>query len=178
MGDVLSYILDGGPCTFGLESTILSLINEQEPTLLRFGPITQEQLENALGKPIKIGGHSIQSQEPHLSPGLYKKHYSPKTPLYLVQNLNYYQPNDKLKEIFNNNSAHIYLFSPQKKLNKNEFILSKSYQLQEAAANLFSLLQKIDLMNFSSIWIEKAPSEGLGNAINDRLSRAAHFKLD
>lgn len=178
MGDVLSYILDGGPCTFGLESTILSLIDENNPTLLRFGPITKEQLETFLGRSIKLGGHIMEDKEPHLSPGLYKKHYSPNTPLYLVSNLNHYISDSELTSTFHKNSARIYLFPPEKELTNNDFVLSNKSNLQEVAANLFNVLQKVDLMHFSSIWIEKAPACGIGNAINDRLSRAAHFNLE
>ena len=177
MGDVLAYILDGGPCQCGVESTILSLLDENKPTLLRFGPIAKEELETFLGQEIAVGSLLVQDKEVHLSPGLYKKHYSPKTPLYWVTSLNHYKPTDDLREIFSHNSAHIYLFPPDKHLQENEFVLSKNNQLKEVAANLFALLQKIDLMKFSSIWIEKAPAVGIGNAINDRLSRAAHFKL-
>lgn len=177
MGDVLSYILDGGPCTFGLESTILSLVDENEPTLLRFGPITKEQLEAFLGRSIKVGGHSVEGKEPHLSPGLYKKHYSPKTPLYLVSDLSHYVPKTELKNIFYENSARIYLSSPKKELASNEFVLSYTNDLKEVGSHLFDVLQKVDLMHFSSVWIEKAPAVGIGNAINDRLSRAAHFNL-
>lgn len=177
VGDVLSYILDGGPCTFGLESTILSLVDENEPTLLRFGPITKEQLETFLGRSVKVGGHSAENKEPHLSPGLYKKHYSPKTPLYLVSNLSHYVPNAGLERIFYKNSVRIYLGPPKKELTNNEFVLSCANDLQEVAAHLFDVLQRVDLMHFSSIWIEKAPAHGIGNAINDRLLRAAHFNL-
>lgn len=177
MGDVLSYILDGGPCTFGLESTILSLVDENEPTVLRFGPITKEQLETFLGRSIKVGSHSVENKEPHLSPGLYKKHYSPKTPLYLVSDLSHYIPEPKFSHVFCENSARIYLFPPKKELTHNEFVLSYTNDLKEVASHLFGVLQKVDLMKFSSIWIEKAPAGGIGNAINDRLSRAAHFNL-
>ena len=119
----------------------------------------------------------MRDQEPHLSPGLYKKHYSPKTPLYWVKDLKNFHPTNDLQDTFVKNAAHVYLFPPEKKLEANDFVLSPNHQLQEVAANLFSLLQKVDLMNFSSIWIEKAPEKGMGNAINDRLSRAAHFNL-
>ena len=119
----------------------------------------------------------MEDKEPHLSPGLYKKHYSPNTPLYLVLNLRHYIPNSELTSIFHKNSAHIYLFPPEKELTNNDFVLSYKSNLQEVATNLFKVLQKVDLMHFSSIWIEKAPACGIGNAINDRLLRAAHFNL-
>lgn len=173
LGSEISYILDGGPCTFGLESTILSLLDEEKPTLLRHGPITKEALESFLQKPI-IDGTSIQV---HLSPGLYKKHYSPKKPLYWVQRLEGFIPSKFYEKQFKENAAHVFLYPPQHKLQPNEYVLSPSKSLQEVATHLFKCLQTLDKENWSSIWIEKAPDYGIGKAINDRLSRAAHFNL-
>ena len=87
LGGSIPYILDGGACTFGLESTILSLLDEKQPTLLRYGPITVEELEAFLNRSLITPSGVISEQKPHLAPGLYKKHYSPQTPLYLVKNL-------------------------------------------------------------------------------------------
>lgn len=176
MGNVLHYILDGGPCRFGVESTILSLLDEQHPQLLRYGPITKETLEAFLEQAIETLGHVPQTGA-RLSPGLYKKHYSPQTPLYLVDNLMHYQPSEDLCTVFWENAAHIFLFPPKRDLQKNEFVLSKQNDLQEVAARLFAVISELDTANYASLWIEKAPCGGIGNAINDRLSRAAHFDL-
>lgn len=176
MGDVLSYILDGGACRFGLESTILSLLDEQHPKLLRFGPISKEILETFLGRTIDVATHVV-SSGPHLSPGLYKKHYSPRTPLYWVDDLKQYHPSKDLSTIFKQNAAHVFLLPPGRVLQKNEFVLSEQGDLQESAQRLFAMLCELDAANYASIWIEKAPGQGIGNAINDRLSRAAHFDL-
>lgn len=176
MGDVLKYILDGGPCTFGLESTILSLVDEGCPKLLRYGPIAKEVLEDFLGQAIESIGHA-ENGKPHLSPGLYKKHYSPKTPLYWLSDLATYCPPEHLVYTFENKAAHVFLCSPKRSLKKNEFVLSLHGNLSEVAANLFAMLQRLDEQDFASIWIEKAPTEGIGNAINDRLSRAAHYNF-
>lgn len=176
MGDVLHYILDGGPCRFGVESTILSLLDEQHPQLLRFGPIAKEKLEVFLECSIEAVGH-VQPMGAHLSPGLYKKHYSPRTPLYLVDNLSQYQPSKDLSVVFEKNVAHVFLFPPERTLQPNEFILSEHGDLQEVAARLFAVISELDASEYDAIWIEKAPAEGIGNAINDRLSRAAHFDL-
>lgn len=177
MGDVLAYILDGGPCIFGLESTILSLVDEQSPKILRYGPVSKEELEEFLGKKLATYKKEADNKDPHLSPGLFKKHYSPSTPLYLVSGLENYKPTGELQSVFFERSAHVFLFHPVRPLNPNEFVLSSRGDLYEVAANLFAMLQELDGQNFTSIWIEKAPERGLGNAINDRLSRAAHYKL-
>lgn len=176
MGDVLNYILNGGPCQFGLESTILSLLNNS-PTLLRPGPISKEQLQDFLSMAIKDRDSAIHEDKPLLSPGLYKKHYSPKTPLYWIEKLESYQPTEAYRSIFEQNSAHVFLMPPNRTLQASEFVLSPQGDLQEAAAHLFSMLQHLDMLGFQSIWIEKAPNVGIGRAINDRLSRAAHFKV-
>ena len=176
MGDVLEYILDGGPCNFGVESTILSLLDEGKPTILRFGPIAKEEIERFLGRTVLVAS-PIKSDAVHLSPGLYKKHYSPRTPLYLVKSLDKYTPKASLKKIFEENSAHVFLFSPERVLKNNEFVLSKQKNLREVAARLFAMLHRLDGMGFASIWIEKAADVEIGRAINDRLTRAAYMDL-
>lgn len=172
MGDVVAYILDGGPCSFGLESTILSLVSEDHPTLLRQGPITQESLEAFLERPIPTLALTPVNGA-HLSPGLYKRHYSPKTPLYLVHNLEQFQVPIELKSTFEVGAAHVFLRSPCRPLSSNEFVLSPKGDLLEVAASLFDCLQRLDNQQWQSIWMEKAPDAGVGKAINDRLSRAA-----
>ena len=176
MGGILHYILDGGSCRFGVESTILSLLDEHHPQLLRYGPIAKETLEAFWGQSIETVAHNP-STGPRLSPGLYKKHYSPQTPLYLVDTLADYQPSEDLRDIFAKNAAHVFLFSPERGLQKDEFSLSEHNDLQEVATHLFAIISELDAASYDTIWIEKAPAEGIGNAINDRLSRAAHFDL-
>lgn len=173
LGNELSYILDGGPCNFGVESTILSLLDETKPTLLRHGPISKETLEAFLKKPIVDGI----STEIHLSPGLYKKHYSPQKPLYWVQQLEGFTPSEAYKKCFHENAAHVFLYPPKHTLAPHEYVLSPNQTLEEVATHLFECLQKLDKGPWTSIWIEKAPNYGIGKAINDRLSRAAHVDL-
>ena len=172
MGDVVAYILDGGPCSFGLESTILSLVSEDQPTLLRQGPITQESLEAFLERPIQTLS-SVPVKGVHLSPGLYKRHYSPKTPLYLVHDLEQFQVPIELRKTFEVGAAHVFLYPPCHLLASNEFVLSPKGDLSEVATSLFDCLQRLDNQQWQSIWMEKAPDAGIGKAINDRLSRAA-----
>jgi L-threonylcarbamoyladenylate synthase len=82
MGDRVDYILDGGPCTVGIESTVLSLIGD-EPVLLRPGGVAREDLEAVLGRPGRIMNDA--GAGPHLSPGMHPRHYSPRTKLILVE---------------------------------------------------------------------------------------------
>ena len=177
LGGSIPYILDGGACVFGLESTILSLLDEEQPTLLRYGPITTEVLEAFLQRPLITPSGTISDQKPHLSPGLYKKHYSPQTPLYLVKNLADYVPPPCYKEIFEAHATHVFLFPPSRPLREGECVLSPNRDLNEAASHLFDCLQTLDTQGWQSIWTEEASNEGIGRALNDRLTRAAHVDL-
>ena len=177
LGGRIPYILDGGACTFGLESTIVSLLDEEQPTLLRYGPITAEVLEAFLKRPLITPSGTISDQKPHLAPGLYKKHYSPQTPLYLVNNLADYVSPPRYREIFENRAAHVFLFPPLRPLQGCEYVLSPNGDLNEAASHLFDCLQTLDTQGWRSIWVEAALDEGIGRALNDRLSRAAHVDL-
>ena len=164
MGDCISYILDGGPCQFGLESTILFLADEEHPKLLRYGPITQEAIEAVLGKKISIYSTQELNAMNKKSPGLYKKHYSPQTPLSLVEHI----PQDKSA-----NRGYIYRQRPSSSLNQNEYYLSENGDLSEMAHNVFKLLQELDQKAYEEIFIERVPNIGIGKAINERLERAS-----
>ncbi len=83
LGDRVDYILDGGPCTVGIESTVLSLV-EPIPTVLRPGGISRQQIEEILG-PTSYA-RQPEAGEAHTSPGLHRRHYRPKTRLYLAEN--------------------------------------------------------------------------------------------
>jgi L-threonylcarbamoyladenylate synthase len=177
LGGKIPYILDGGACACGLESTILSLLNEERPELLRYGPVTTEVLEEFLCRTLVMPSTPDPGIGPLLSPGLYKKHYSPRTPLYLVDKLSDYVPPCSYRQIFKERAAHVFLVSPSRPLNDNERVLSRNNDLNEAAARLFACLQMLDCQGWKSIWIESAANEGIGRAVNDRLSRAAHVDL-
>jgi L-threonylcarbamoyladenylate synthase len=82
LGSAVDLILDGGPTRVGIESTVLSLVDDT-PVLLRPGMITKEQIENSIG-PIRVGTQQ-RSGAAHLSPGLHGRHYAPRTPLYLLE---------------------------------------------------------------------------------------------
>lgn len=171
LGHKIKYIVDGGPCTIGLESTILSLINPQKPEILRPGPIDAHDLQSVLGLeptyPTKISQKGAQ-----LAPGLLKSHYSPQTPLKPFSS-------EKLPQLLNPLGKYAIIFlqrphqAPQAP-STEIFWLSEDGNLNEVAKNLFSLLAHLDDQNFDSIFIELPPNKGLGLAINDRLKRAFH----
>ena len=162
LGDKIPMIIDGGPCSIGIESTILDITNSKEPTILRLGPINKEAIEEVLGIPVNFVESSSNLDMAQSSPGLLKHHYSPKTPLFFLKG-----------EESNKELAVIYMKRP-KKVGLSDFWLSEDGDLKEVAKNLFSLMQKIDQKVFKAIYIEKPASEGIGIAILDRLRRAVH----
>ena len=151
-GEEVSLVLDGGPCTVGLESTVLDLSTDT-PTLLRAGGTAQDALEAVIGRPLARAGTDDHSPK---SPGMLSRHYAPRTPL----RMNATQAED--------GGALLGFGAIDGTLN-----LSPSGDATEAAANLFRYLHELDAMNFTGIAVAPIPEEGLGHAINDRLRRAA-----
>lgn len=156
LGDAISCIIDGGPCSVGIESTVLSLLGDK-PALLRAGSVTKEEIEAALGETIEQGG-----DEKILSPGQMLSHYAPGIPI----RLNAMNPkNDEAYIAFGNKIP----FGAKKTMN-----LSNRGDLKEAAANLFATMRALDSKEFSGIAVMPIPEKDIGVAINDRLRRAAH----
>ena len=155
-GSKIRYILDGGKCQIGIESTIINLINK--PTILRFGGIDNSKIEMILKKKISVNTNS----KNNLSPGQLPLHYSPGIPL----RINVKKP--KVNEAF-------VLIKKRKITLKNYYYLSKEYNLKQIAKNLYSLLRKIRKDGYKMIAVEKIPNIGIGKTINDRLKRASRY---
>lgn len=162
LGDQVDLILDGGPCPVGVESTIVSFL-EEEPALLRPGGVSLEEIESVIGK---VG--TLRFKAKPAAPGMLPKHYAPRTPIVLdwnEKNLNLYEEKNVgllvFKEPGNNPKLH-----PTE-------ILSKSGDLREAAANLFAAIRRLDALNLDLIVAMSIPEVGLGRAIMDRLRHAA-----
>ncbi len=163
LGKCIEYILDGGVCKVGLESTIVGIENNGV-CIYRFGGLTVGEIESFVGKlEIKIN----KSDNPN-APGQLKNHYSPIKPL-LIGNIETLMEENKSKKIgvlwFGKISEKI-----KNSLNIN---LSEEGNLAEAAANLFSALRKLDESDCEIIICSHMPKTGLGLAINDRLERAS-----
>jgi L-threonylcarbamoyladenylate synthase len=164
LGDKIDYILDGGNCQVGIESTIISFL-DNEPQILRFGGLGIEEIETFLGTKILPQTNGTQI----VAPGMLTKHYAPKHPLFLVNNIE-----NELKKY---NQSKVGIISFSKKYSEvpdnQQFILSKKQDLGEAARNLFAAMRQIDELDIEMIFAEKFPNTGLGYAINDRLKRAS-----
>ena len=157
LGDKAAVILDGGPTTRGLESTVLSLAGET-PVLLRPGAITAEAIEEVVGKAL---ARRPENGGVPTSPGQLQSHYAPRARLRL--NASTWQPDDAVLA-FGTVASH-----PARGMVN----LSPSGDLVEAAANLFAALRELDASGAETIAVTPISAHGLGEAINDRLERAA-----
>lgn len=159
----VDFILDGGPTTVGIESTIVSVENKR-CTILRPGLITAEQIASVLPG-IEIS-HAVKAEK-LLSPGLLKSHYSPKKPLYILSE------NDTLLPDGSGIILHDKTHSEHNA--KRAFYTSENSELTEVAANLFKAMHSMeDDPEIEQIYIEAVPATGLGIAIMDRMKKAAY----
>jgi L-threonylcarbamoyladenylate synthase len=157
LGAHVAMILDAGATRHGVESTVIDATGE-EVVLLRPGAITAESIQRVLGEPLRrdIGG-----AERPLSPGQLQSHYAPAAPLRL--NVADVRPGEALLA-----------FGPEPPPTRGPVLnLSRAGDLGEAAANLFAALRALDAAGAATIAVMPIPEVGLGEAINDRLRRAA-----
>jgi len=155
-GNKIRYILDGGKCSIGIESTIINLTGK--PTVLRLGGLDISKIQKTLGFKVKININPKKK----LSPGQSCLHYSPGIPL----KMNVIKPKK--------GEAYILIKKRKTRFN-NYYYLSARNNLDEAAKNLYSCLRKIKNKGYRSIAVERIPNRGLGKTINDRLNRASKF---
>jgi L-threonylcarbamoyladenylate synthase len=154
VGDAVSLIIDGGATTHGLESTIVGLTGDA--TLLRPGAITRADIEAVVGS---LGRGSDREDAPH-SPGRLKRHYATVKPL-------------RLNATSVAGDEALLAFGTPLAGARVALNLSAGGDLVEAAAHLFAMLRKLDAENVRGIAVMPIPAHGLGEAINDRLQRAA-----
>lgn len=176
LGDTVDYILDGGPCTIGVESTVLDLC-AGEPRILRPGGVPREELEALIG-PVSVPGTfgaGASACSPR-APGQLKSHYAPRTALSVHTRdemiaLPYEAGEARL--FFDATSRDIWLGTWGQRTEGRTLVLSERGSLAEAAARLFELLHLLDGLGASHIRAELVPNQDLGPAINDRLIRAS-----
>ena len=158
----ISLVIDAGPTTHGIESTIVA-VRDGKIDILRRGPVTSEQL-SAFGK-VDIA----KEREKISAPGQLPSHYAPKTPLRIVDDLKLFAPE-------RNERCALLAWNPVKNDERFGAVrnLSEKQDLREAAANLFRSLRELDELDLDLIVAERVPGQGLGAAILDRLQRASH----
>ena len=152
LGKKVAVILDGGPCSVGVESTVVSFMGARA-TLLRPGGLSRGDIEQVLGHELEVEADSTQ---PH-SPGQMESHYAPHAYLRLDATAPH------KGESYLGFGTH----------DHGPYTLSVRGDVVEAAANLFRLLHELDGLGVKTIAVAPIPHEGLGEAINDRLRRAA-----
>ncbi len=188
LGDKVDFIVDGGPCDVGVESTVIDMTGTS-PIILRPGGMALESIEAI------IGNVSIQAQPGRspgttntldtagvpekglASPGQTLSHYAPSTPLYLFD-ADSLPRSAKEAEIPHPSVALVFDSIRAKELESYHIFehvvaLAPSGDMREAAARLFSLLHEFDATGYEAIFAERVPEAGLGRAINDRLYRAS-----
>ncbi len=165
LGEKAPFILNGGNCSRGIESTIVGF-KEGKVLLYRQGAITKAQIEEALNCEVYETNNEVAPE----SPGMFKKHYSPNTPLMLARDL---QP---LLQRYVGLKIGIITFRELLVTNHTvpQKALSPKGDLSEYAAHLYAALYEMDALNLDIILIEEVPNDGIGEAINDRLRRAAY----
>ena len=146
LGDRVDYILDGGRCVVGLESTIVR-VTDETPLLLRRGGTPAEAIEAVLGRSLPAQTHS--SSRP-AAPGMLSRHYSPGVRLTLLD------PD-----------------APTPEVSGRERYVQLPRELDRAAHELFTVLRSLDPAHLDHAYVRLVPEIGLGRAINDRLRRAA-----
>lgn len=156
----VSLVLDGGPCSIGVESTILQWTNGRIK-VLRWGGLSVDDLAS-FNIPIEVNTHSTSNPT---APGMLTSHYSPRKKMRIV-------PSIQLENESENQRVGILSWT-SKSSNPRHLTLSEAGNVAEASKNLFSHLRKLDAMDIDLIIAEKVPDVGLGKAINDRLTRAA-----
>jgi len=165
LGGKIPYILDGGNCSKGIESTIIGFDNE-DVVIYRTGSIDAETISFVIEKPVKYFNNN---EAKPITSGMMAYHYSPLTPMVLVKNLDEFV----LQDIEN---IGVIRFRNKLELipTDYQYILSETGNLDEAAKNLYSALYYMDKKNVELIIAEKVPHHGIGIAINDRLMKASN----
>jgi len=163
LGDRVDYILDGGACYVGIESTVLSLAGDVA-VLLRPGGVSRRQIEEVIG-PVITGEHPPEG--PHESPGMHLRHYSPRTPVFLVEDGRVPQEG---------RGAYLEISDPPQ--HKVSEAITMPRNAPEYAASLYRILHDLDAKGYDWIAVEKPAGGAEWEAVLDRLRRASSTGLE
>jgi L-threonylcarbamoyladenylate synthase len=163
LGDQVDYILDGGSCDVGIESTVLSLAGEL-PVLLRPGGVWRQQIEEVIG-PVATAEHATEA--PHPSPGMHPRHYSPRTPVLLVEA-------GQVPE--EGSGAYLQIRrAPRRPVSE---VITMPNNAEAYAASLYRVLHDLDANGYDWIAVETPSSGAEWEAVLDRLRRASSTGLE
>lgn len=165
LGERCPWVVDGGPCEHGVESTIVDLSTPGVARLLRPGPVPLERLRALLGEVVTAVRPADQTAA-QAAPGMLDRHYSPRSRLRLF-------PAGGAPDPVASGEAVLFVRRRPDRSGPDVFHLSESGTVEEAAHNLFDLLRRLDARGYALIHAELADPSGVGAAFNDRLTRAA-----
>lgn len=169
LGKRIRYILDGGPCVVGVESTILDMRDPKVPRILRPGAITRAQIERVLRVEVQEVRSAGRAAKAQIAPGMLTKHYSPRTPVRLHFNLS-----ESAAQKGPKGEAWVFLARPRNLRGGNIHWMDTRGNLRRVARGLFATLRTLDSAGYTRLNIEcPEHSHGLSAAISDRLRRAA-----
>ena len=161
LADRIAGIVDGGPCSVGVESSIISLVGE--PTVMRPGAITPEMFKAILGE-VKIKESTSKPGQPMLAPGQCDTHYRPQVPLYYGEvPAGYTLPEHTVRIAFGTQAGPI----------SATVNLSATGDMVEATSKLYAFMHDLDDPKYDLILVDPIPNTGVGMALNDRLKRAS-----
>ncbi|WP_173473692.1 L-threonylcarbamoyladenylate synthase [Fibrobacter succinogenes] len=161
LADRIAGIVDGGPCSVGVESSIISLVGE--PTVMRPGAITPEMFKAVLGE-VKIKESTSKPGQPMLAPGQCDTHYRPQVPLYYGEvPAGYTLPEQTVRIAFGSQAGPI----------PATVNLSATGDMVEATSKLYAFMHDLDKSEYDLILVDPIPNTGVGMALNDRLKRAS-----
>ncbi len=158
----IPYVLDGGPCQIGIESTIVGFEGD-DPVVFRLGGVSVESIVAAIGH---VDVNTNVGSKPS-APGMLKSHYAPSIPLFIGD------PVEFTGQLKGRKGACIFFEEPRPIDGFDVYLLAPNGDTSEAARNLFKVMREIDKGDYALVVAESVPETGLGRAINDRLARAA-----
>lgn len=165
LADRIAGIVDGGACSVGVESSIISLVGE--PTVLRPGAVTPEMFAKILGE-VKVKESTSKPGQAMAAPGQCDTHYKPQVPLYFGKvPEGFTLPAHTVRIAFGNQEGPI----------PATVNLSKTGDMTEATAKLYAYMHDLDLPEYDLILVDPIPNTGVGMALNDRLKRASIKQL-
>ena len=171
----IAGILDDGPCEVGIESTVIDVSDsDRTPLILRPGAITQEELADEIGE-VSVDQHILSESEAPKAPGMKYKHYSPETPVEMVD----YQLNNWELAIQHPNRQKIGILANDSIITAfgeglSCYSLTKNNVVEEAMTHLFSGLRYLDTLDLDVILVQTFPEEDRGIAYMNRLKKAAN----
>ena len=176
LGPKMDYIIDGGKCAVGIESTVVKVEGENV-RILRPGKVTKEDIETVVSS-VTLDEHIFKDLEPEdkvLSPGMKYKHYAPSTKcklVYSTDNLKMVEKINELSREYENVTVICSNENQDKYKGINVLTYGSKENISEIASNIFTLLRRVDETNSDIVFIEGTAKSGIGIAIMNRLIRA------